>query len=190
MTRRPAAPQVLANSLTVLKTGEWMLPFWREKHNLPGVCDTAQNSRWARAGVGSLPLETPRPRRPHPPPSAALPLLPVPPWTALAGGQSLLTQCAPCRSAGVLISEDGGASWQSYGRLQAPGTWLIEGSLVQLRDESLLMLFRTTKVGPHQAHNGGTPPPGSRFQAAWGHARLTLPGGVEGDRRTASNDDG
>eukprot|EP00899_Mesostigma_viride_P008044 jgi/Mesvir1/17240/Mv07652-RA.2 len=45
--------------------------------------------------------------------------------------------------AGVLVSADSGQTWQAHGRLHDPKTWLIENTLVERSDGSLLMLFRT-----------------------------------------------
>ena len=47
-------------------------------------------------------------------------------------------------SAAVLVSHDGGATWKAHGRLETRAAgWLIENTLVELSDASLLMLFRT-----------------------------------------------
>ena len=35
-------PKVLAGKLVVLRNGDWILPFWREKHTILGVCESDQ----------------------------------------------------------------------------------------------------------------------------------------------------
>ena len=47
--------------------------------------------------------------------------------------------------AGVLISEDKGHTWRSSKTVAHPSTWLIEGTLVELEDKSILQLFRTVE---------------------------------------------
>lgn len=42
-------PKVLANKLVVLATGEWVLPFWSEKHS-SGTCDFAEDAEGS-AGI-------------------------------------------------------------------------------------------------------------------------------------------
>eukprot|EP00232_Nephroselmis_pyriformis_P008923 CAMPEP_0182893546 /NCGR_PEP_ID=MMETSP0034_2-20130328/24539_1 /TAXON_ID=156128 /ORGANISM="Nephroselmis pyriformis, Strain CCMP717" /LENGTH=520 /DNA_ID=CAMNT_0025027295 /DNA_START=18 /DNA_END=1576 /DNA_ORIENTATION=- len=46
-------------------------------------------------------------------------------------------------SAGALVSPDKGARWVVFGQVTHPLTWLIENSVVELRDGSLNMFFRT-----------------------------------------------
>ena len=48
-------------------------------------------------------------------------------------------------SAGVLISGDQGLTWSVRGNLTAPGTWLIENTVVELGTRALLQHFRTRK---------------------------------------------
>ena len=48
-------------------------------------------------------------------------------------------------SAGVLVSSDSGVTWEKRGSLTAPDTWLIENTVVETSDGSILMLFRTKK---------------------------------------------
>jgi predicted neuraminidase len=47
-------------------------------------------------------------------------------------------------SAGVLVSKDEGMTWRSYGILVHMNTTLIEGSVAQLNNGTVLMVFRTT----------------------------------------------
>uniref|UniRef100_A0A7S0SBL6 Sialidase domain-containing protein n=1 Tax=Mantoniella antarctica TaxID=81844 RepID=A0A7S0SBL6_9CHLO len=47
-------------------------------------------------------------------------------------------------SAGVLVSHDKGGSWKPHGFLTHLNTTLIEGSLVELNNGTVLMVFRTT----------------------------------------------
>ncbi|KAK3242427.1 hypothetical protein CYMTET_47885 [Cymbomonas tetramitiformis] len=46
--------------------------------------------------------------------------------------------------AGVLRSADSGRTWQAFGRIAHPKTWLIENTLVELPSGRLIMLFRTS----------------------------------------------
>ena len=48
-------------------------------------------------------------------------------------------------SHGVLVSKDQGKSWQPKGKIRVGGTWLIEGAVVERRDYSLQLFFRTSK---------------------------------------------
>jgi predicted neuraminidase len=48
-------------------------------------------------------------------------------------------------SHGVLISKDNGKTWQPKGKIRVGGTWLIEGAVVERRDYSLQLFFRTSK---------------------------------------------
>jgi hypothetical protein len=54
-------------------------------------------------------------------------------------------------SAGVLVSKDEGESWQAYGFLTHLNTTLIEGSLAELNNGTVIMVFRTTvgRAGYH-----------------------------------------
>lgn len=45
--------------------------------------------------------------------------------------------------AGVLRSEDGGATWAVHGKLGHYRSWLIENTVAERRDGSLVMFFRT-----------------------------------------------
>ncbi len=46
---------------------------------------------------------------------------------------------------GVLISEDGGATWQRYGDIRAEDNcWVLQGTCVENEDDSILMLLRST----------------------------------------------
>lgn len=47
--------------------------------------------------------------------------------------------------AGVLISADKGHTWHASKTISSDFTWLIEGTLVELQDKSLLQLFRTVE---------------------------------------------
>ncbi len=85
-------PKVLANKMIRLRSGEWVLPMWSEKHG-DGVCASSKEKG----------------------------------------------------SAGVLVSADEGRTWEKRGTLTAPDTWLIENTVVEREDASLLMLFRTKK---------------------------------------------
>eukprot|EP00242_Pyramimonas_sp_CCMP2087_P003825 CAMPEP_0198214686 /NCGR_PEP_ID=MMETSP1445-20131203/43204_1 /TAXON_ID=36898 /ORGANISM="Pyramimonas sp., Strain CCMP2087" /LENGTH=465 /DNA_ID=CAMNT_0043889973 /DNA_START=206 /DNA_END=1600 /DNA_ORIENTATION=+ len=54
-------------------------------------------------------------------------------------------------SAGVLVSRDQGWSWERRGRISSSQTWLIENSVVELKNGHLLMFFRTLKGFIYQA---------------------------------------
>eukprot|EP00899_Mesostigma_viride_P015341 jgi/Mesvir1/23808/Mv10621-RA.1 len=85
-------PKVIANRMIVLGTGEWVLPFWREKHEDSSTC----------------------------------------PAEGIDG------------SAGVLVSEDSGWTWEARGNVKLPTTWLIENTVVEAsRNGHLLMFFRS-----------------------------------------------
>ena len=117
-------PKMLANKLIVLSTGEWVLPFWRENAVL-GMTE------WPKA-LAHCRIKNNR------------------------FGQPWSNRADP--SAGLLVSADGGATWEARGALEnapVPGqgdgwsvgqktTWLIENSVVELRDGRLLMFFRTS----------------------------------------------
>ena len=87
-------PKVIANPMIVLRSGVWLLPYWREPHD------------------------------------------------AAPCSNLLLTK----GNAGVLRSRDNGKTWKAYGKLDHPRTWLIENTLSERDDGSVLMLFRT-KIG-------------------------------------------
>mmetsp|Transcript_17991 Transcript_17991/g.58255 ORF Transcript_17991/g.58255 Transcript_17991/m.58255 type:complete len:206 (+) Transcript_17991:201-818(+) len=57
--------------------------------------------------------------------------------------------------AGVLVSADQGDTWDTYGGLQAKGTHLIEGSVVEAGGK-LMMMFRTG-LGVHYRSYSTTP---------------------------------
>ena len=87
-------PKVIANPMIVLRSGVWLLPYWREPHDAPPCSNL------------------------------------------------LLTK----GNAGVLRSRDNGKTWKAYGKLDHPRTWLIENTLSERDNGSVLMLFRT-KIG-------------------------------------------
>eukprot|EP00873_Tetraselmis_striata_P036163 jgi/Tetstr1/456427/TSEL_043159.t2 len=86
--------QVIANRLLELTSGEWVLPFWRQRSYQ--VCET---------------------------------------------------KGAP-NAAGVLVSGDAGQTWAAHGELTLPqpaAHWVIEGSALELRNGTLLLLLRSTE---------------------------------------------
>jgi hypothetical protein len=87
-------PKVIANPMIVLRSGIFLLPYWREPHD------------------------------------------------AAPCSNLLLTK----GNAGVLRSRDRGITWKAYGKLDHPRTWLIENTISERDDGSVLMLFRT-KIG-------------------------------------------
>eukprot|EP00873_Tetraselmis_striata_P007734 jgi/Tetstr1/427998/TSEL_018071.t1 len=86
-------PKVTANKAIELSTGEFVMPFWRER--------------------------------------------------ALLGGNGACQQLRGSPGAGVLVSEDRGATWKAHGHLQLKNSWLIENALVELAGGRLMMVFRT-----------------------------------------------
>mmetsp|Transcript_2734 Transcript_2734/g.5421 ORF Transcript_2734/g.5421 Transcript_2734/m.5421 type:complete len:279 (-) Transcript_2734:50-886(-) len=86
----PGVNKVIANRLVVLSSGEWVLPFWRERGRSCIKVDPQQQGR-----------------------------------------------------AGVLISEDKGATWNPYGDISTPQTWLIEQTVVEVEPGHLMMFCRT-----------------------------------------------
>jgi len=62
---------------------------------------------------------------------------------ALVGDSKACKQLKGKPSAGVLVSEDRGATWKPFGSLTTKGSWLIENALVELPDGRLMMVFRT-----------------------------------------------
>uniref|UniRef100_A0A7S0RQY1 Sialidase domain-containing protein n=1 Tax=Pyramimonas obovata TaxID=1411642 RepID=A0A7S0RQY1_9CHLO len=48
-------------------------------------------------------------------------------------------------SAGVLVSLDGGSTWQARGRIRTKGTHLIEGTIAELETGCVVLMFRTSK---------------------------------------------
>ena len=54
---------------------------------------------------------------------------------------------------GVLVSKDQGKTWQPKGKIRVGGTWLIEGAVVERRDYSLQLFFRTSKGKVYTAYS-------------------------------------
>lgn len=71
----------------------------------------------------------------------------LPWWQEVSGSAEPTEECVTEGEgkAGVLISSDKGHSWKSSKTVSHPLTWLIEGTLVELQDKSLLQLFRTVQ---------------------------------------------
>jgi hypothetical protein len=144
--------------MAVLSTGEWLLPFWKEPHDAPPCYKENKGSAgvlrsrdkgvsWqvyplsnvlTFRAVGQLSVGA---RRPPPSQyrilaaSKASPGTPRPLEKGLGDHphcrlSSPLTAYAPRR--------------QVYGELTHPRTWLIENTLVERTDGSVLMIFRTT----------------------------------------------
>uniref|UniRef100_A0A7S0QUV7 Sialidase domain-containing protein n=1 Tax=Pyramimonas obovata TaxID=1411642 RepID=A0A7S0QUV7_9CHLO len=105
--------KVISNRVTVLVSGEWLLPYWREQAKAAIPTD----------GCGRDPMSN------------------VSGCVLMDGG---LCMTGTDESAGVLISADRGATWQAHGAVVSKRTTLIEGSLVQLTNHSIFMVFRTT----------------------------------------------
>jgi hypothetical protein len=53
----------------------------------------------------------------------------------------------------VLVSKDQGKTWQPKGKIRVGGTWLIEGAVVERRDYSLQLFFRTSKGKVYTAYS-------------------------------------
>ena len=71
----------------------------------------------------------------------------LPWWQEVSGSAEATETCVTEgeAKAGVLISEDKGHTWRSSKTVAHPSTWLIEGTLVELEDKSILQLFRTVE---------------------------------------------
>lgn len=124
-------PKMISGRLLVLSTGEYVLPFWRENALL-------SKTVW--------PDEKAHCRTQH-----------------NRAGQTWTNHAQP--SAGILVSVDNGETWEARGKLEdAPVpqegddwsvgqrfTWLIENSVVEREDGSLLMFFRTNAGFIYQA---------------------------------------
>ena len=107
-------PKVISDKLLVLRDGTWVLPYWREQAALTVKDGTCRRDMAA------------------------------PPWPeeCLAHRQQVCVSGAE-EFAGVLRSGDGGRTWTTHGRIAVPHTPLIEGTVAQRGDGSLLMLFRS-----------------------------------------------
>ncbi|KAK3275980.1 hypothetical protein CYMTET_15922 [Cymbomonas tetramitiformis] len=88
-------PKVTANKALQLSSGEWLLPFWRERALLSRSSKACKEDMKGKGG------------------------------------------------ASVLQSQDRGRTWNAYGMLVLPNTWLIENALVELPNRTVLMVFRT-----------------------------------------------
>mmetsp|Transcript_58342 Transcript_58342/g.185950 ORF Transcript_58342/g.185950 Transcript_58342/m.185950 type:complete len:295 (+) Transcript_58342:605-1489(+) len=109
-------PKVTANRLTVLESGWWVLPFWRQR---PRPVDHVYTDSREDPLTG---LEV----------------------KVNVTEQWCLTPPNKRNSAGVLISEDRGATWWAYGALEShEASWLIENTVAETSPGRLLMLFRT-----------------------------------------------
>jgi len=111
-------PKVISNRVTVLSTGEWLLPFWREQARAAVPDDDCLRDSNTTHNVSNCVFMD-------------------------------MDQRGPCmtgadESAGVLVSVDSGTSWQAHGSITNEHTTLIEGSLVEMRNKTLFMVFRTT----------------------------------------------
>jgi predicted neuraminidase len=94
-------PKVIANTLTELESGSWILPFWREPgKTCPQVKAEVKDEKMLRKG-----------------------------------------------SAGIIRSDDQGLTWQVYGNLTKPGTWLIENTIVERKEKKDLVQHFRTKTG-------------------------------------------
>ncbi|QDZ19831.1 sialidase [Chloropicon primus] len=71
----------------------------------------------------------------------------LPWWQEVSGAAEATDTCVTDGEgkAGVLISSDKGHTWEVSKTISHPFTWLIEGTLVELADTSLLQLFRTVQ---------------------------------------------
>lgn len=106
-------PKVCANSLLVTKDGRWYLPIHTEPVDSHKTFNTKTYSSLK---------------------DVELPLAPIP---GTATKQGVVTW------AGVLVSDDFGASWELPGQVEDEKTWLIEPTILETSKGQLLMLFRT-----------------------------------------------
>uniref|UniRef100_A0A061RT54 Bnr asp-box repeat protein n=1 Tax=Tetraselmis sp. GSL018 TaxID=582737 RepID=A0A061RT54_9CHLO len=125
-------PKVICNRIVVLSTGEWLLPYWREQTTgavVDGTCKKHEK--------GEIEVEVMIDGQP------AKELKQLPP-----GSDCYASQQSPCNTgareySGVLRSPDGGQTWKARGQVMLPNTNLIEGTLAELRNGTVLMVFRT-----------------------------------------------
>jgi len=83
----------------------------------------------------------------------------LPYWEEVPGFNSTREGCV-CkgqRLSGTLISRNHGATWETSLAFYVEETWLIEGTIIELRNGSLLQMFRTDKKQLYSAtsSNGG-----------------------------------
>mmetsp|Transcript_40969 Transcript_40969/g.105974 ORF Transcript_40969/g.105974 Transcript_40969/m.105974 type:complete len:496 (+) Transcript_40969:513-2000(+) len=81
----------------------------------------------------------------------------LPFWGELPRESTCASAKVSGNSAGVLISEDRGASWAVSAPIKANGTWLIEGTIVPLDKGALLQLFRSElgRIYQSRSFDGG-----------------------------------
>eukprot|EP00951_Prasinocladus_malaysianus_P030256 scaffold283928_cov49-Prasinocladus_malaysianus.AAC.1 len=72
---------------------------------------------------------------------------------ALLGSSKACKKLSGKQGAGVLVSEDRGATWRAYGQLVTKGSWLIENAVAELADGRLMMVFRTRVQSIHVAYS-------------------------------------
>lgn len=124
-------PKVIANRMLVLPSGEWILPYWRER------------PRWEH--IAEFPnfqsnCYPPAPSKYQP--------------DAPASNATEEEEAMTGTSAGVLVSRDSGNTWYTYGNLSDPRTGLIEGTVAQIPDGRLLMYLRSNTGCTFQSISG------------------------------------
>jgi len=125
-------PKVICNRMIVLSSGEWLLPYWREQ--TPGAVEdgTCRSHTKEEIEVEVLANGEVVKEMRQPPP----------------GSDCYADQATPCNTgareySGVLRSTDHGKTWKARGTIMLPNTHLIEGTAAEMRNGSVLMIFRT-----------------------------------------------
>mmetsp|Transcript_23312 Transcript_23312/g.64700 ORF Transcript_23312/g.64700 Transcript_23312/m.64700 type:complete len:511 (+) Transcript_23312:151-1683(+) len=133
-------PKVICNRLVVLSTGEWLLPYWREQ--TPGAVEDGTCKIHEK---GKVEVEVMVDGEPHKEWKQPLP------GSDCYMGQETTCSTGAREFSGVLRSTDQGKTWKAHGSIMLPHTHLIEGSLTELKNGTVLMVFRTSAGCLHKS---------------------------------------
>ena len=125
-------PKVTANKPIAFTTDagmrRWVLPFWREPAQASSTRSRSRRRRQARLAKRSA-RQT----------------------ALLANATNTYHECRKFseakQSAGVLVSDDSGATWRAHGALRFPTMqgWLLENAVAYAGRDTLVMVFRTSR---------------------------------------------